>query len=90
MGTVAHKSLADRRSGYREQRKPLVVQGTSDIPAGMHERLTGQLGRVVAEYADWTDYDIQVVGSPTIVRTTEYRLIATGVDSDGIHHDPLY
>lgn len=56
----------------------------------MHERLTGQLGRVVAEYADWTDYDIQVVGSPTIVRTTEYRLIATGVDSDGIHHDPLY
>ncbi|MFC9768417.1 hypothetical protein [Rhodococcus jostii] len=56
----------------------------------MHERLTGQLGRAVAEYADWTDHDIQVVGSPSMVTTSKYRLMAAGVDSDDIHHDPLY
>ncbi|MBC2641854.1 MULTISPECIES: hypothetical protein [unclassified Rhodococcus (in: high G+C Gram-positive bacteria)] len=56
----------------------------------MHHRLTGQLGRVVAEYADWTDHDIQIVGSPSMIRTTTYRLMAAGVESNDIHHDPLY
>jgi NAD(P)H-flavin reductase/hemoglobin-like flavoprotein len=69
---------------------PWWFRGTSDLPAGMNDRLTGQLGRVVAEYADWTDHDIQVVGSPSMVRTTKYRLMAEGIDFDDIHHDPLY
>ncbi|MFE5703131.1 hypothetical protein [Rhodococcus koreensis] len=69
---------------------PWWFPGTSTLPAGMHDRVTGQLGRVVAEYADWADRDIQVVGAPSMIRTTEYRLMAAGLDSRDIHHDPLY
>ncbi|MFE7420108.1 globin domain-containing protein [Rhodococcus sp. NPDC057529] len=69
---------------------PWWFPGISTVPAGMHERVTGQIGRVVAEYADWADHDIQVVGAPSMIRTTKYRLMAAGIDSRDIHHDPLY
>ncbi|MDF3312628.1 flavoprotein, partial [Rhodococcus sp. T2V] len=69
---------------------PWWVSGHTQNPAGMHDLLTGQLGRVVATYGDWTDHDIQVVGSPSMVRATKYQLVAAGVDSDAICHDPLY
>ncbi|MFC0450366.1 globin domain-containing protein [Rhodococcus jostii] len=69
---------------------PWWFSGTFQIPDAMHDRLVGQIGGVVAEYADWTDHDIQVVGSPSMVHTTKYRLMAAGVESDDIHHDPLY
>lgn len=69
---------------------PWWVSGNTQNPAGMHDLLTGQLGRVVATYGDWTDHDIQVVGSPSMVRATKYQLMAAGVDSADICHDPLY
>ncbi|MEN0134920.1 MAG: globin domain-containing protein [Rhodococcus sp. (in: high G+C Gram-positive bacteria)] len=69
---------------------PWWFPGTSTVPAGMHNCLTGKLGRVVAEYADWTDHDIEIVGSPSMIRATKYRLMAAGVDAGDIRHDPLY
>ncbi|PBC35072.1 flavoprotein [Rhodococcus sp. ACS1] len=69
---------------------PWWVSRTSHTSGGVHDPLTGQISRVVAEYADWTDHDIEVVGSPSMVHTTKYRLMANGVDACNIRHDPLH
>lgn len=69
---------------------PWWVSRRWDTSAWVPDPLTGQISRVVAGYADWTDHDIEVVGSPSMVRTTKYRLMAAGVDAGNIRHDPLY
>lgn len=61
----------------------------ADLPA-IEPRRTGQIGRIVAESGDWSDCDVQLVGSPSTVQTTKFRLMAAGTPGDNIRHDPLF
>jgi len=57
---------------------------------GLQPRVVGQLGKIVAESGPWTDHDIQIAGSPSMVQTTRFRLMSTGVPAKDIRHDPLF
>ncbi|MGW5312112.1 FAD-binding oxidoreductase [Nocardia thailandica] len=61
----------------------------TDLP-GLEPRLTGQIGKVVAAYGSWADRDVQIVGSPSMVQTTKFRLMAAGVQAVNVRHDPLF
>ncbi|MFC6011325.1 FAD-binding oxidoreductase [Nocardia lasii] len=60
-----------------------------DLP-GLEPRMTGQIGKVVASYGPWSDRDVQIVGSPSMVQTTKFRLMAAGTQAQSIRHDPLF
>ncbi|MBJ8348720.1 globin domain-containing protein [Antrihabitans sp. YC2-6] len=64
--------------------------GSGYAPAGFHERLTGQIGKVVASMGSWSERDIQICGSPAMIQTTKFRLMAGGTPTKNIRHDPLY
>ncbi|QIS23243.1 globin domain-containing protein [Nocardia terpenica] len=57
---------------------------------GLEPRRTGQIGKVVAGYGPWTDHDVQIVGSPSMVQTTKFRLMSAGLTTHNIRHDPLF
>ncbi|AVH21751.1 globin domain-containing protein [Nocardia cyriacigeorgica] len=57
---------------------------------GLEPRVTGQIGKIVAGYGAWADRDVQIVGSPSMVQTTKFRLMATGTRAMNIRHDPLF
>ncbi|WP_433625328.1 FAD-binding oxidoreductase [Nocardia sp. CA-120079] len=57
---------------------------------GLEARMTGQIGKVVASYGSWSDRDVQIVGSPSMVQTTKFRLMAAGTETKNIRHDPLF
>ncbi|MEU0871233.1 FAD-binding oxidoreductase [Nocardia brasiliensis] len=57
---------------------------------GLEPQLTGQIGKVVAGYGAWADRDVQIVGSPSMVQTTKFRLMAAGTLTKNIRHDPLF
>lgn len=58
-------------------------------PAGPQPAVQeGDVGRVVVDHGTWTDHDVQICGSPSMVRTTASRLRAAGVPAERIHHDP--
>ncbi|WP_433196457.1 FAD-binding oxidoreductase [Nocardia sp. CA-107356] len=57
---------------------------------GLEARVTGQIGKVVASYGPWSDRDVQIVGSPSMVQTTKFRLMAAGTQTKNIRHDPLF
>ncbi|MGY0502109.1 globin domain-containing protein [Nocardia sp. FBN12] len=61
----------------------------ADLP-GLEPRMTGQIGKVVASYGPWSDRDVQIVGSPSMVQTTKFRLMAAGTQAQSIRHDPLF
>lgn len=48
----------------------------------------GVVEQVVADYGTWTEHDVQICGSPLMVRATRFRLLAAGVPLERIHHDP--
>ncbi len=50
--------------------------------------IVGQIGKVVAQQGAWADHDIQIVGSPSMINTTKFRLQGAGVDMSAISHDP--
>ncbi|MFD4369900.1 globin domain-containing protein [Rhodococcus sp. NPDC058521] len=58
-------------------------------PSGMHQRLRGPLGKVVAQFGSWADRQIQISGSPAMIKTTVYSLQGGGTPLDIISHDPL-
>lgn len=58
-------------------------------PSGMHQRLIGKLGEIVAEFGTWADRDVQIVGSNAMIQTTKFRLLAGGTPAENIRHDPL-
>ncbi|MET7773056.1 globin domain-containing protein [Nocardia sp. NPDC005366] len=60
-----------------------------EVP-GMEPRRTGQIGKIVAGFGPWTDHDVQIVGSPSMVQTTKFRLMAAGTETKNIRHDPLF
>ncbi|WP_051119171.1 FAD-binding oxidoreductase [Rhodococcus erythropolis] len=59
-------------------------------PFGMHSRLIGPIGKVVAQFGSWADRQVQISGSPSMIKTTVYALRAGGTPLDQIRHDPLY
>lgn len=58
-------------------------------PSGLHQRLHGPIGRVVAQFGSWADRQIQISGSPAMIKTTVYALQSVGTPSSQISHDPL-
>ncbi|MGO4617395.1 FAD-binding oxidoreductase [Nocardia sp. 2YAB30] len=56
----------------------------------LEPRITGQIGKVVASFGAWADRDVQISGSPSMVQTTKFRLMAAGVPAKNIRHDPLF
>ncbi|WP_067573319.1 globin domain-containing protein [Nocardia acidivorans] len=57
---------------------------------GLQPRLVGQIGKIVAGFGSWSDRDVQIVGSPSMVQTTKFRLMAAGTPTANIRHDPLF
>lgn len=55
---------------------------------GLENRLTGQIGKIVADSMAWAGRDVQIAGSPSMVQTTKFRLMSAGATN--IRHDPLY
>lgn len=60
-----------------------------DEPPGLHRRLQGRLGQVVARFGSWADRQIQISGSPAMIKTTVYALQSGGTPPELIRHDPL-
>ncbi|NNH75477.1 flavoprotein [Nocardia uniformis] len=73
---------------------PWWVFGDSEAPEkelpGLQPRQVGQIGKIVAGYGSWADRDVQIVGSPSMVQTTKFRLMAAGMPTANIRHDPLF
>lgn len=61
----------------------------TETPPGMHRRLTGHLGSVVASFGSWSDRQIQIAGSPTMIAETRRALLAVGTPPDIISSDPV-
>lgn len=57
-------------------------------PIGMRTRVTGKVGKVVASFGNWDGYDIQLVGSESMVNSTNFRLRAVGIDVAAVRSDP--
>ncbi|WP_405134326.1 globin domain-containing protein [Nocardia sp. NBC_01388] len=57
---------------------------------GLQPRRVGQIGKIVAGFGSWEDRDVQIVGSPSMVQTTKFRLMAAGTSTENIRHDPLF
>ncbi len=62
---------------------------TSELPWGMHHQLYGRIGTVVTEFGAWADRQIQISGSPSMVRVTLYALQKAGTPMRNVQHDPL-
>ncbi|MDP9637994.1 NAD(P)H-flavin reductase/hemoglobin-like flavoprotein [Rhodococcus cercidiphylli] len=62
---------------------------TRELPWGMHHRLHGPVGKVVTRFGSWADRQIQICGSPSMVRTTLYALRKVGTPMEHIQHDPF-
>ncbi|AYF77569.1 flavoprotein [Nocardia yunnanensis] len=57
---------------------------------GLEPRKVGQIGKIVAGHGSWDDRDVQIVGAPSMVQTTKFRLMAAGTPTENIRHDPLF
>lgn len=62
---------------------------TRELPWGMHHRLHGPIGKVVAQFGSWADRQIQISGSPSMVRMTMYALRKIGTPMENVQHDPF-
>ncbi|WP_338888984.1 FAD-binding oxidoreductase [Rhodococcus sovatensis] len=72
-----------------EETDPWWYDGPQYRPTpGGSSPIVGQIGKVVAEFGRWTDRDIQIVGSPSMINTTKFRLQGAGVDLSTVRHDP--
>ncbi|WP_028479490.1 FAD-binding oxidoreductase [Nocardia sp. CNY236] len=60
-----------------------------DEPYGMHRRLIGNLGAVVASFGAWADRQIQIAGSAHMIADTRRALIAVGTPEHSISCDPV-
>ncbi len=60
-----------------------------ETPEGMHRTLYGPIGEVVASFGTWSDRQIQIAGSPTMIRDTTKALLDAGTPSWLITHDPV-
>ncbi|MGH8917868.1 MAG: globin domain-containing protein [Actinomycetes bacterium] len=49
----------------------------------------GTLADVVTRYGAWTDHDVLVCGSPSMIRATVSRMLVAGTPLDRIRYDPF-
>ena len=70
-----------------EQTDPWWYEGP-DMHVTGTPPVVGQLGKVVAERGDWAGHDIAIVGSPSMINTTKFRLQGAGGDLSASTHDP--
>jgi NAD(P)H-flavin reductase/hemoglobin-like flavoprotein len=61
----------------------------ADPPFGMHRRLIGNLGAVVASFGAWADRQIQIAGSASMIADTRRALLAVGTPEWIISSDPV-
>lgn len=61
----------------------------ADAPYGMHRRLVGNLGAVVASFGAWADRQIQICGSAKMLDDTRRALMAVGTPESIISVDPV-
>ncbi|QIS23241.1 FAD-binding oxidoreductase [Nocardia terpenica] len=61
----------------------------ADPPFGMHRRLIGNLGAVVASFGAWADRQIQIAGSARMIADTKRALLAVGTPDAVISTDPV-
>lgn len=61
----------------------------ADPPFGMHRRLIGNLGAVVASFGSWSDRQIQIAGSARMIADTKRALLAVGTPEYVISTDPV-
>ncbi|WP_424808273.1 globin domain-containing protein [Rhodococcus sp. 27YEA15] len=59
-------------------------------PIGMKKRITGKVGKIVTASGDWSGRDIQLVGSESMVNSTNFRLRAVGIDVSTVRSDPAH
>ncbi|ALE86329.1 flavohemoprotein [Pseudonocardia sp. HH130629-09] len=57
-----------------------------DEPSGAE---TGTLADVVTRFGAWSDHDVLVCGSPTMIRSTVSRMLVAGTPLDRITYDPF-
>ena len=60
-----------------------------EMPEGLHRRLTGPIGKIVASFGSWADRQIQIAGSPQMIRDTIAALVEGGTPAANITHDPV-
>jgi NAD(P)H-flavin reductase/hemoglobin-like flavoprotein len=60
-----------------------------EAPPGLNRPMYGKLGKVVGQFGTWADRQIQISGSPSMIRTTLYALSAGGTPRQNIKFDPL-
>jgi NAD(P)H-flavin reductase len=61
----------------------------ADPPYGMHRRLVGPLGAIVASFGSWADRQIQISGSPRMIERTRAALLTRGTPEGQISFDPV-
>ncbi len=64
-------------------------QDSGEAPMGMPRRLVGNLGAVVTSFGAWSDRQIQIAGSPSMIANTRYALLRAGAPSEIIAADPV-
>jgi NAD(P)H-flavin reductase len=57
-----------------------------DEPSGAE---TGTLADVVTRFGAWSDHDVLVCGSPSMIRSTVSRMLVAGTPLDRITYDPF-
>jgi NAD(P)H-flavin reductase/hemoglobin-like flavoprotein len=60
-----------------------------EAPVGLHHRMIGPIGEVVAGLGAWSDRQVQVSGSPNMVESTVNALVAGGTPEVNIQFDPI-
>lgn len=65
---------------------PLPV---ADLPNGMHRRMVGPIGEVVARLGAWSDRQVQIAGSPAMIEATANALVNGGTPPENIQFDPV-
>ncbi|MFC6011321.1 globin domain-containing protein [Nocardia lasii] len=64
-------------------------QDSTQQPMGMPRRLVGNLGAVVTSFGAWSDRQIQIAGSPSMIADTRRALLRAGTPSEIIAADPV-
>jgi NAD(P)H-flavin reductase len=64
-------------------------QPAPEPPPGLHHRLIGKIGPVVASLGAWSDRQVQISGSPAMIAATAKALIEGGTPPQNIQFDPV-
>jgi NAD(P)H-flavin reductase/hemoglobin-like flavoprotein len=76
-----------RKLSYSNTWLDIIPVVEKDDTASGAER--GTLADVVTRYGAWTDHDVLVCGSPSMIRATVSRMLVAGTPLDRIRYDPF-